>query len=65
MTMTLQNLQKIGRLKPHAPTGQEIQRLLAAAERNISDARVDAISDETRFDAVYKAKESLKNHRSP
>ena len=63
--MTLQNLQKIGRLKPHAPTAQEIQRLLTAAERNISDARVDAISDKTRFDAACKAKEPLKNHRSP
>ena len=53
--MTLQNLLKIGRLKPHTPTSQEIQRLLAAAERNIADARANAISDETRFDAAYKA----------
>jgi hypothetical protein len=53
--MTLQNLLKIGRLKPHAPTAQEIQRLLAAAERNLVDAQVDVISDETRFDAAYKA----------
>jgi hypothetical protein len=53
--MTLQNLLKIGRLKPHAPTAQEIRRLLAAAERNLADARVEAISDETRFDAAYKA----------
>jgi hypothetical protein len=53
--MTLQNLLKIGRLKPHAPTAQEIQRLLAAADRNIADARARNISDETRFDAAYKA----------
>lgn len=53
--MTLQNLLKIGRLKSHAPTAQEIQRLLAAADRNLADAQVDAISDETRFDAAYKA----------
>jgi hypothetical protein len=53
--MTLQNLLKIGRLKPHAPTAQEIQRLLAAAERNIADAGATNISDETRFDAAYKA----------
>jgi hypothetical protein len=32
--MTLQNLLKIGRLKPHAPTTEEIRRLLAA-ERNL------------------------------
>ncbi len=53
--MTLQNLLRIGRLKPHSPTPQEIQRLLAAAERNLTDARVAAVSDETRFDAAYKA----------
>ena len=53
--MTLQNLLKIGRLKPHAPTPQEIQRLLAAAQRNLRDARNEAVSDETRFDVAYKA----------
>ncbi|MGH8469887.1 MAG: DNA-binding protein [Gammaproteobacteria bacterium] len=53
--MTLQNLLKIGRLKPQSPTPEEIQRLLAAAERNLTDAHVEAISDETRFDAAYKA----------
>ena len=53
--MTLQNLLKIGRLKPHAPTADEIRRLLAAAERNLADARAEIISDETRFDAAYKA----------
>ncbi len=42
-------------LKPHSPSPQEIQRLLAAAERNLADARVEAISGETRFDAAYKA----------
>lgn len=46
--MTLQNLLKIGRLKPHAPTPQEIQRHLA-------NARSEVISDETRFDVAYKA----------
>ncbi|MCX7172160.1 MAG: DNA-binding protein [Proteobacteria bacterium] len=53
--MALQNLLKIGRLKPHAPTPQEIQRLLLAAQRNLVDARNDAISGETRFDVAYKA----------
>jgi hypothetical protein len=53
--MTLQNLLKIGRLKPHAPTAHEILRLLAAAERNVVDAQVEVISEETRFDAAYKA----------
>lgn len=53
--MTLQNLLKIGRLKEHVPTAAEVQRLLAAAERNIADSRVTAVSDENRFDAAYKA----------
>lgn len=32
-----------------------MQRLLAAVERNLNDAAQTGISDETRFDAAYKA----------
>lgn len=32
-----------------------MQRLLAAAERNLADAHVAEVSDETRFDAAYRA----------
>jgi hypothetical protein len=53
--MTLQNLQRIGKIKDHAPTAAEVQRLLVAIDRNLADAGVDSISDETRFDAAYKA----------
>lgn len=53
--MTLQNLLRIGRLKEHAATAQEVQRLLVAIDRNLADADVTTISDETRFDAAYKA----------
>ena len=53
--MSLENLLKIGQLKEHPPDALEIQRLLAAAERNLTDARVTTISPETRFDAAYKA----------
>lgn len=53
--MTLQNLHKIGQLKEHPPVAGEIQRLLAAAGRSLTDARVTTISPETRFDAAYKA----------
>lgn len=53
--MTLQNLLKIGRLKEHQPTAAEVQRLLAAVNRNRQDAAAANISDETRFDAAYKA----------
>lgn len=53
--MSLANLLKIGRIKTHAPNGAEIRRLLAAARRNIDDAGAETVSDETRFDAAYKA----------
>jgi len=53
--VSLQNLLKIGQLKAHPPDGAEVQRLLAAAARNLADARVTMISPETRFDAAYKA----------
>ncbi len=53
--MSLENLLKIGQLKPHASEAAEIERLLVAARRNLRDARVTSISPETRFDAAYKA----------
>lgn len=53
--MTLENLLKIGQLKEHATDAGEIRRLLAAARRNLADARVRTISVETRFDAAYRA----------
>jgi hypothetical protein len=53
--VSLENLLKIGQLKPHTPEAVEIDRLLIAARRNLRDARVTSISPETRFDAAYKA----------
>lgn len=53
--MSLENLLKIGLLKSHPPDAREIEQLLAAARRNLADARVTSISAETRFDAAYKA----------
>ena len=53
--MTLENLLKIGRLKQHETNAAEVQRLLASIRRNLADAAVTNISDETRFDAAYKA----------
>jgi hypothetical protein len=52
--MTLDNLLKIGQLKPHAPDAAEIARLLEAARRNLTDANAENISTENRFDAAYK-----------
>jgi len=53
--MTLENLAQIGKLKPHKATREEIARLMAAAQRNLADARLRGISPETRFDVAYKA----------
>jgi hypothetical protein len=52
--MTLENLLKIGQLKAHSTDRLEVGRLLEAARRNLTDAEVEAISLETRFDAAYK-----------
>lgn len=52
--MTLQNLLKIQSLVEFEPKRDDIQRLLVAAQRNLDDAAITAISDENRFDAAYK-----------
>jgi hypothetical protein len=52
--MTLENLLRIGRLKEHPTEAVEIQRLLSAAVRNLTDSRTTAISPATRFDAAYR-----------
>ena len=52
--MTLDNLLKTGQLKRHDPGRGEIADLMAAARRNLADARVESISVENRFDAAYK-----------
>ena len=52
--MTLQNL--LGRsLDGITPDKTQIAKLLAAAQRNIQDAQLSALSAENRFDAAYKA----------
>jgi hypothetical protein len=53
--VSLENLLKINQLQRHTASAQEVQRLLAAASRNLADSGVEGISDETRFDAAYKA----------
>ncbi len=47
--MTLQNLLKIGRLKEHIATPAEVQRLLAAAERNLADSRGRSVEGPSRL----------------
>lgn len=52
--MTLANLLSIQRLQVFEVTPQGAQRLLAAATRNLTDAQLEALSAENRFDAAYK-----------
>lgn len=46
---------RIGQLKSHSTDRAEVGQLLEAARRNLVDAGVAVISQETRFDAAYKA----------
>ena len=45
----------IHQLQNFTPSPQGVQRLLAAAERNLTDAKLAALSADNRFDAAYKA----------
>lgn len=53
--MTLENLLAIHKLQSFEPSAAGVQRLLLAAERNLADAGIAALSSENRFDAAYKA----------
>ena len=58
--MTLDNL--IGKsLERIDPDSAAIQRLLEAAQRNLKDAELTGLSNETRFDTAYKAIMQLAN----
>lgn len=52
--MTLANLLAIQRLLAFSATPQGVQRLLAAATRNLADAKLAQLSPENCFDAAYK-----------
>lgn len=52
--MTLVNLLAIQRLLVHNTTPEAVQRLIAAAARNLADAHILQLSPENRFDAAYK-----------
>jgi hypothetical protein len=52
--VTLQNLLGLS-LDAIGPDKVQIGKLLAAAQRNIQDAQLTALSAENRFDAAYKA----------
>jgi uncharacterized protein (UPF0332 family) len=52
--MSLDNLVGIS-LEKIEPDAAAIQKLLAAAERNIADSHIMEVSSENRFDAAYKS----------
>lgn len=57
--MTLQNLLAIQRLLAFEPSRDDVQRLLAAAERNLADLAVDAIGHaKARVGTLDMAKKS-------
>lgn len=53
--MTLENLFAIHKLQVLTPDKAAIGKLLAAATRNLIDARLQNVSADNRFDASYKA----------
>lgn len=53
--MTLQNLLSINKLQSFTPDRGAVQKLLRAAQRNLEDAQLTAVSADNRFDAAYKA----------
>lgn len=52
--MTLQNLLAINKLESFKPAPSGMLKLLRAAERNLVDAQLAALSADNRFDAAYK-----------
>lgn len=58
--MTLSNLVGIS-LEKIAINPETVNRLIIAAERNISDAKIPVMSSENRFDAAYKAIMQISN----
>lgn len=52
--MTLENLLTIKLLQAFEATPAGVQRLLASAARNLTDARLAGLSADNRFDAAYK-----------
>jgi hypothetical protein len=53
--MTLENLLRIGTVKAHVATREEVDRLLRAATRALGDADVEGVSSTGRLDHAYQA----------
>ena len=60
MTSTeLENLTRIGKLKREPPSEREQQGLLQSALARLSDARLETLSFDSRFDLAYNAAHAL------
>lgn len=55
----LDNLVKIGKLKPEPPAQSELAGLLRSGSRRLADAGRDELSIESRFDLAYNAAHAL------
>jgi hypothetical protein len=55
----LQNLQKIGKLKPEPPNQVEFDGLLRSAKRKLPDSENETLSADSRFILAYDAAHSL------
>ncbi|HRP87760.1 MAG TPA: hypothetical protein PLS34_09600 [Gammaproteobacteria bacterium] len=55
----LDNLVRIGRLKPEPPSERELAGLLASARVRLEDAGQASLSFDSRFDLAYNASHSL------
>ena len=55
----LENLAKAGKLRAESGDRQELDGLLKSARARLSDARVEALSIESRFDLAYNASHAL------
>lgn len=55
----LDNLVKIGKLKPERATADEIAGLIRSGEARLADAKFETLSIESRFDLAYNAAHAL------
>ncbi len=55
----LDNLVRIGGLKREPPSRRELRGLLDSASSRLADARLDALSFDSRFDLAYNAAHAL------
>lgn len=55
----LNNLVRIGKLKPEPPSRSEYDGLLLSGQRRLSDAENETLNLESRFDLAYNAAHAL------